>query len=188
MRPPHEVLGVPRGASPEEIRRAYRALARRHHPDVSGTPESAAIFAEIARAYEILTEQPDRPDPEPIRPDPGEHEPGGVYDAFFSRRSAAPRRPQTRFRRRPGTDDLEIEYPLSAHEAARGVSAPVPVPDGGTITVRVPPGVRDREEIRLPRRGVRRAGDRRGDLVVVLRVVRASGDDLLEREHPAPPG
>lgn len=188
MRPPHEVLGVPRGASPEQIRRAYRALARRHHPDVSGTPESAAIFAEIARAYEILTEQPARPDPEPVSHDPDEHEPSGVYDAFFSRRSAAPRRPQTRFRRRPGTDDLELEYPISAHEAARGVSAAVPVPTGGTITIRVPPGVRDAEEIRVPGRGVRLAARTRGDLIVVVRVVRASGDDLLDREHPAQPG
>jgi hypothetical protein len=50
---PHRVLGVPRDASEAEIRRAYRALAKRHHPD--GGQGSVARFLVIQAAYEALT-------------------------------------------------------------------------------------------------------------------------------------
>ena len=50
----YHVLGVPRDASRPEIRRAYRRLARRHHPDVNPQREGAGRFAEVAHAYEVL--------------------------------------------------------------------------------------------------------------------------------------
>jgi molecular chaperone DnaJ len=52
----YELLGVPRGASDAEIKRAFRALARELHPDVSATPDSDARFREIAEAYEVLSD------------------------------------------------------------------------------------------------------------------------------------
>jgi curved DNA-binding protein len=50
----YEALGVGRDASAEEIRSAYRRLAREHHPDVSKDPGAAERFSEIAEAYEVL--------------------------------------------------------------------------------------------------------------------------------------
>lgn len=50
----YEVLGVARDASPEEIRRAYRKLAARTHPDVNKEPDAEARFKRIAEAYEVL--------------------------------------------------------------------------------------------------------------------------------------
>jgi curved DNA-binding protein len=50
----YEVLGVPRDASEEDIRRAYRKLARQYHPDVSKEPEAEDRFKEISEAYEVL--------------------------------------------------------------------------------------------------------------------------------------
>jgi hypothetical protein len=53
---PYAELGVSRDASSEEIRRAYRLLARRHHPDVNRDPCGPQRFAAAARAYEILSD------------------------------------------------------------------------------------------------------------------------------------
>lgn len=51
----YEILGVPRSASADEIRRAYRRLAKAHHPDVNnGDPEADGRFKSINEAYEVL--------------------------------------------------------------------------------------------------------------------------------------
>lgn len=55
----YQVLGVPRDASPEEIRKAYFDLARQTHPDVSPDPTSREKFIELQEAYEALSD-PDR--------------------------------------------------------------------------------------------------------------------------------
>lgn len=53
MRDYYEVLGVAPDAGAAEIKRAYRQLARRYHPDISGE-ERVTAFLEVARAYEVL--------------------------------------------------------------------------------------------------------------------------------------
>jgi molecular chaperone DnaJ len=56
-RDPYEVLGVPRDADEKQIKRAFRALAREHHPDVNRhDPETEEKFKEAAEAYEILSD------------------------------------------------------------------------------------------------------------------------------------
>jgi molecular chaperone DnaJ len=52
----YEVLGVQRGASGAQIKRAFRALARELHPDVSSEPEAEQRFREVAEAYEVLSD------------------------------------------------------------------------------------------------------------------------------------
>jgi molecular chaperone DnaJ len=53
----YEVLGVSRDASDEEIKKAFRALARKHHPDVAGhDPENEARFKEVGEAYQVLSD------------------------------------------------------------------------------------------------------------------------------------
>lgn len=57
----YDVLGVPRGASQEDLRKAYKKLARRHHPDSNQQdPEAAKKFAEITEAWEVLGDEQKR--------------------------------------------------------------------------------------------------------------------------------
>ena len=50
----YTALGVNRDATPDEVKRAYRKLARKYHPDVSKEPDAEARFKEVAEAYEVL--------------------------------------------------------------------------------------------------------------------------------------
>jgi curved DNA-binding protein len=53
----YEVLGVAKAATPEQIKKAYRVLARKHHPDVNpGDKKAEAQFKEVQRAYDILSD------------------------------------------------------------------------------------------------------------------------------------
>jgi DnaJ-class molecular chaperone len=52
----YEMLGVSRDASPDELQRAYRQLARRYHPDVNKSPAAEERFKEINEAYHVLAD------------------------------------------------------------------------------------------------------------------------------------
>src|SRR5262247_3370656 len=56
----YEVLGINKGASNDEIKKAYRQLARKFHPDVSQEAEAETKFKEINEAYEILSDEQKR--------------------------------------------------------------------------------------------------------------------------------
>src|SRR5271154_5924105 len=54
----YHTLGVPKTATSDQIRKAYRKLARKHHPDVNpGKPEEAEKFKTVAAAYEVLSDE-----------------------------------------------------------------------------------------------------------------------------------
>jgi len=61
MRDPYQVLGVAKNASEAEIKKAFRALAKKHHPDTHGNdPKAVKKFQEISAAYEILSDKEKR--------------------------------------------------------------------------------------------------------------------------------
>src|ERR671919_2636750 len=53
----YQVLGIARTASADEIKRAYRQLARKYHPDVNKEPDAESRFKEATEAYEVLSDE-----------------------------------------------------------------------------------------------------------------------------------
>src|SRR5438552_2976744 len=143
----YDVLGVPRDASAEDIRRAYRKLARQHHPDVNKDPGAEDRFKEVAEAYEVLR------DPEK-RERYDRRGPSG--DLFLRVRV----RPHPRFRLEGR--DLNVDLPVTPSEAALGATVEVPTLDG-TSRVRVPAGSSTGRKLRLRGRGMPAPRGKPGD-------------------------
>ena len=53
----YEVLGIKKGATDDDIKRAYRVLAKKYHPDVSSEPDAETKFKEVQEAYDVLSDQ-----------------------------------------------------------------------------------------------------------------------------------
>jgi molecular chaperone DnaJ len=131
----YDVLGVPADAGADEIKRAYRQLARRYHPDISGEDRGGA-FLELARAYEVLRDPLRRRnyDAQVVK---GTHrigrDMGGEWFAdeiaidFPSVASVLDRMRDSFFTVEPAVT-LSAEMVLTAREAFDGVTVPLDVP------------------------------------------------------------
>jgi molecular chaperone DnaJ len=137
----YQLLGVDRGAGSEEIKRAYRRLARQYHPDVNGNdPEAAERFKEISKAYSVLSdpEKRQRYDAYGEAGLDGFGGPGGdpfagfgasfddLLGAFFGGGDPFVGRPRTRSRARRG-ESIGMRLRLPFTEAVFGVSKDVRV-------------------------------------------------------------
>jgi len=202
----YAALGVPREADAEQIKRAYRKLAREHHPDVCAAPEAEARFKDIAEAYQTLRD-PDkraaydelgrRPAGEEFAPPPqwarefaggagsfDEVDLADLLAAFGRGRHRGAHQGSVPVRGR----DHETAVRISLEDAHRGARLNLQLADeqGGarTLEVTIPPGASEGQRLRLRGRGGKgRHGGGDGDIYLHITlaphpVFRADGHDL----------
>ncbi len=211
----YQTLGVSRGASQEEIEKAYRQLARKYHPDMNPDDKSAKKkFQEVQAAFDVLSDPQKREmydrygssfetmgaggprggatwgaAPGGFQFDFGDVDDLGQFfgDRFgaganvdlgdlFSQFRRGPGRAGRKTARRPtrGRDvQSEIEIPFNTAVTGGDVQLDVRRPSGkgGTITVKIPPGIEDGKKMRLRGQGEPApAGGTPGDLLLTVHV------------------
>ena len=180
---PYEILGVAKSADADTIRKAYRKLARKHHPDVNpGDAKSEERFKDISTAYEILSDEKKRAayDAEGSRPPPEQYQQwqnarqqrssrfDGAQEFDFSELFNRQRGPAA-------GQDLHATVQMELRQAVEGAEVSLELPGQGTVRVRIPPGADNGSVIRLAGRGGPGArGGPAGDLVI----------ETIVREHP----
>jgi curved DNA-binding protein len=203
----YETLGVKRDASVEDIRKAYRKLAKKHHPDINpGNKAAEDRFKSVSAAYEILSD-PKR------RAEYDEFGDAALQSGFDPARAREYARWQERrtagggfaagggfggggpvefdfaelFNRRRGPprgQDVHATFQMDLRQVVEGTEVSIDVPEQGTVRVRIPPGADTGSVIRLPGKGAPGVrGGPPGDLVIETEVrphplLRRDGLDL----------
>src|SRR5271156_4721284 len=164
----YEVLGVTRGADANEVKRAYRKLARKYHPDVSKEKNAENKFKEVQEAYEVLRDPEKRAAYDQLgrdyrtgqqfRPPPDwaqrfGHSSGSQrfsdlngFSDFFSSLFGGAAGPQAA----PDTDAGYLE--VTVEEAYAGTKRRVMLNEGGrtrSVDVQIPPGVGEGQSLRI---------------------------------------
>jgi molecular chaperone DnaJ len=141
MKTPYDTLGVPKNASADEIKKAYRKLARKHHPDANaGDKEAEERFKEIQHAYDVLSDPEKRKQYDRFGTQNGraggpaggnanfDFDLGDLGDIFGGLFGGAAGGPRARAARQPlRGNDVEATVHLSFEDSLRGVDAKVPV-------------------------------------------------------------
>ena len=210
----YEVLGVERDADPAEIKRAYRRLARKYHPDVSKERDAEERFKELGEAYEVLSDRDKRAtydnlgsgwhSGDEFSPPPGWEfaSRGGAgfagerfdfsdfLDSLFGGGGASRGDPfAAHFHGAGGArgGDERATIVITLEEAYKGgeraLSLTNPRSGARRLKVRIPPGVREGQQIRLAGQGQAGPGRHAGDLFLSVEfaphpLFRADGKDV----------
>jgi DnaJ-class molecular chaperone len=206
MEDPYDVLGVDRSASLEDIRKAYRNLAKKLHPDLNpGNREAEARFKEVAGAYDLLSDKEKRQ-----RYDDGEIDATGAerprqrFYKDYATQSDSPYGNASGFADFAESDDILAEFlrhqaharanargpdisyrlPVEFLDAVNGGTIRLDLPQGGTLDVKIPPGIEDGQVLRLRGKGGPGLGKgEAGDALVEIsikphRFFTREGDDI----------
>ncbi len=177
MQNPYEVLGVPSSATAAEIQSAYRKLAKKLHPDLNpGDKAAEEKFKEVAAAYDLLGDADKRKrfDAGEIDASGAERPPrqsyyrdyaGAQADHSYADASGYAdfmdgddifadllRRSQKARTNRRG-EDMHYRLEISFADSIAGATRRITLPDGGTLDVKIPPGLVSGQTIRLKGKG-----------------------------------
>jgi molecular chaperone DnaJ len=197
----YSVLGVGEGATTDEIKRAYKKLARQFHPDKNpGDKAAEEKMKDISEAYDVLSDPKKREEYDQVRRlarsgfaggAPGSQwestihyedipfDLGDIFGGIFG--GGARTGGRTRARQPQRGHDVESRVRISFADAVHGTTIPVRV-GNDEFKVKIPPGIRDGARVRVRGRGG--SGDAgSGDLYVVVEVephpmFGRKGDDL----------
>lgn len=206
MKSPYETLGVDPAASAEDIRKAYRRLAKTLHPDLNpGDKTAEDRFKDVAVAYDLLNDPEKRK-----RFDAGEIDASGAevpkrrYYRDFAQEPDAEayadasayadymdddalaellRRARRAHANRRG-EDLHFRLPIAFADAIAGAQKRLTLPDGGVLDVTIPPGLVDGQTLRLKGKGAPGLGEGApGDALIEVEVIpdprfTREGDDI----------
>lgn len=198
---PYEILGVPKTADADTIRKAYRKLARKHHPDVNpGDAKAEETFKGISAAYEVLGDDKKRAAYDEF----GDASLAGGFDAAKARSyqqwQDTRQQRASRFDGGPSEfdfadlfgrargpargQDLQATVQMELRQAVEGAEISLDLPGQGVVRVRIPPGADTGSVIRLAGKGAPGArGGPPGDLLIETHVrphafLRRDGLDL----------
>ncbi|HZS82335.1 MAG TPA: J domain-containing protein [Stellaceae bacterium] len=194
MKDPYQTLGVGRTASPEDIKRSYRRLAKRLHPDLNpGDKRIEQQFKEVTAAYDLLSDPEKR-----ARFDSGEIDAGGAERGFrYTRREAGGGRARPFFaednasvddiiaeilrgKRGPGAqrarparrgEDAKFTLAVPFVEAALGAKKRVALGAEKTVEITIPAGIENGQTLRLKGQGdAGQNGGEAGDALIEITV------------------
>ena len=192
----YQVLEVDEGAGVDEIKKAYRRLARDHHPDRNpDNPDAEERFKAVQEAYSVLSDPEERKAYDRARRNPfaeyGAYPGGGYQQGGFRQGEAVNMEDlfagasgergfgsffsqifdESRGRRRASRGrDVETQVKLTFDQALRGGKTELKLPDGGPLRIAIPKGVRSGFKIRVKGRGRGLPDGEAGDLYVTFRV------------------
>ncbi len=195
----YAILGVSKTATPEEIKRVYRKLARKYHPDLNpGDNDAETKFKELNEANEVLSDPEKRqkynrfgqhwnnpgyteaPPPSSTNVATGDFDQYGDFDSFINDLLGRTRRKTSTggfddfnggFRSQAPAPDTEAAIALTFSEAFHGVQKRLQL-DDETINVRIPAGAKPGSRIRLKGKGRPSPfSQQRGDLYLTIEVL-----------------
>ncbi|MEH1797936.1 MAG: DnaJ C-terminal domain-containing protein [Nostoc sp.] len=195
----YPILGVSKTATPEEIKRAYRKLARKYHPDLNpGDKDAETKFKELNEANEVLSDPEKRqkydrfgqhwnnpgyteaPPPSGTNVATGDFDQYGDFDSFINDLLGRTRRKTSSggfddfnggFHSQAPAPDTEAAIALTFSEAFHGVQKRLQL-DDETINVRIPAGAKPGSRIRLKGKGRPSPfSQQRGDLYLTIEVL-----------------
>lgn len=195
---PYAALGVGKNATEDEIRKAYRRIARTDHPDLNPDPKAAERFKAASAAYDLLRDSEKR-----ARFDAGEIDASGQERAqrqYYRNFSGRPDNPYAQgagfdaggafadvfedlfgARTRQGGfhrsnmsmrgQDVRFTLSIDLLTAVKGGTTRITLPDGSTLDVKIPEGAYDGQTIRLRGRGGQGVGNGKpGDAYLTLNI------------------
>jgi len=205
----YQTLGVARDVSKDDLKKAYRKLARKYHPDVSKETDAEAKFKELGEAYEVLKDPEKRAqydqfganykNGQSFTPPPGwgQHAGRGGFDSnsnfssFFEsmfggggNMGGAGGRDNFYAK----GEDVNAKITISLEDAFNGAKKAVRRPSGstetGTLNVKIPAGITSGKKIRLTGQGRAGMGSSAGDLLLEINIAthayyRLDGSNVL---------